>query len=100
MRISELLLLHHTHSDIGYTNPQPVFWELSRQFIDQAIDLCEATSEYPDDSKMRWTCEVTSTVLHWLDHRRRIANQTDAGAGAQPADCIRSDVGPLERDGS
>ena len=67
MPISELLLLHHTHTDIGYTNPQPVFWDLSRRFIDQAIDLCAATAEFPEASRMRWTCEVTSTVLHWLD---------------------------------
>ncbi len=66
--IEEILLLHHTHTDIGYTNPQPVFWELSRRFIDEALDLCEATATYPEAARMRWTCEVTSTLLEWLDH--------------------------------
>jgi alpha-mannosidase len=65
--IRELLLLHHTHTDIGYTHPQPVFWELSRRFIDEAIKLCAATSDRDEPSRVRWTCEVTWPLLHWLE---------------------------------
>ena len=65
--IRELLILHHTHTDIGYTHPQPVIWELHKRYIDEALDLCEQTSDWPDSCRMKWTCEVTSTVLHWLD---------------------------------
>ena len=58
--IKEIMVLHHTHTDIGYTHAQPVYWELSRRFIDEAIDLCEQTADWPDASQMRWTCEVTA----------------------------------------
>lgn len=66
-KIREILLLHHTHTDIGFTHSQPVVWELHKQFIDRALDLCEETAGWPDPSRTRWTCEVTATLLHWLD---------------------------------
>jgi len=67
MPIREILLLHHTHTDIGFTHSQPVVWELHKQFIDRALDLCEETAGWPEPSRTRWTCEVTATLLHWLD---------------------------------
>jgi alpha-mannosidase len=66
MQIREILLLHHTHTDVGYTHPQTAFWELQRRIIDQAIDLCEDTADFPDASAARWTCETTWPVMHWL----------------------------------
>ena len=65
--IREVLLLHHTHTDIGFTHSQPVVWELHKRFIDRALDLCEETAGWPDPSRVRWTCEVTATLLHWLE---------------------------------
>lgn len=63
---TELLILHHTHVDIGYTHPQYVAWSLHDRHIDEAIDLCERTADYPEAARMKWTCEVTSVALHWL----------------------------------
>jgi hypothetical protein len=65
--IKELLVLHHTHTDIGYTHPQPVILELHNRYLDEAIDLCEKTADWPEPCRMKWTCEVTGTFLHWLE---------------------------------
>jgi hypothetical protein len=65
--IKELLLLHHTHNDLGYTHPQPVIWKLHDRHLDEAIDHCERSADWPEACRMKWTCEVTCTFLHWLE---------------------------------
>ena len=64
--IREVLVLHHSHLDVGYTHSQPVVWEMHREFIDQALGLLEQTADWPVDSRPRWTCEVTAPLLRWL----------------------------------
>ncbi|HTN61043.1 MAG TPA: hypothetical protein VL147_05755 [Devosia sp.] len=66
--IKEILFVHHSHTDIGYTHPQPVVMELHRRFIDEALDLAERTAGYPDDARFRWTCEVTGITKDWWEH--------------------------------
>jgi alpha-mannosidase len=66
--IREIYLVHHSHTDIGYTHPQPVVMELHRRFIDQALDHIEHTRDWPEDSRFRWTCEVTGITLDWWHH--------------------------------
>ena len=63
--IKEILFVHHTHTDIGYTHPQPVVFELHRRFIDEALDIAEATADWPDECRFRWTCEVTGITKDW-----------------------------------
>ncbi len=67
MTIKEILVLHHSHVDIGYTHPQRVVWDLHRRYLDEVIDLCEQTAGCPGGSRMKWTCEVTNVALHWLN---------------------------------
>lgn len=67
--LREILVLHHSHLDVGYTHSQPVAWELHREYLGQALDLLDATSDWPDDgSRPKWTCEVNEPVLRWLEH--------------------------------
>ena len=65
--VRELLLLHHTHTDIGYTHSQPALWELQCQFIDKALDLCERTADAPPEERFHWTCECTAPLELWLE---------------------------------
>ncbi|HVU31861.1 MAG TPA: hypothetical protein VHE61_00405 [Opitutaceae bacterium] len=88
--VREVLVLHHSHTDIGYTHPPIVVWELSRRFINEALDLCEATADRPAGSRVCWTCETTGPLLHWLEHAsdrdiarfRRLVKRGQIGAAA------------------
>lgn len=64
----EVLILHHSHVDIGYTHPQSMFWELQKGYLDAALDMLDRTESWPDDlSRPRWTAEVTEPVVRWLE---------------------------------
>lgn len=65
-RVETIYLVHHSHTDIGYTHDQPVVWEMQRRFIDAAIELAEADASREGDDVFRWTVETTSPLLHWL----------------------------------
>jgi alpha-mannosidase len=65
--IEEIYLIHHTHTDVGYTHDQPVLWDLQRRHLDTAIDLAAADSGIDEPHAFRWTVETTAPLLHWLD---------------------------------
>ena len=74
--IAEILVVHHSHMDIGYTHSQPVFWQLQSEFIDQALDWLEETADLPGGARPKWTCEASEPLRRWL-------------AKATPADVAR-----------
>ena len=45
-----IYLVQHTHTDIGYTKPQTEILTEHLRYIDYAIEYCEATENYPEDS--------------------------------------------------
>lgn len=69
MKIKTIYLVHHTHTDIGYTHEQPVVVDLHTQFIDQAVDACERSADFPAGSQLKWTCETTYPLMQWLQSR-------------------------------
>lgn len=64
-----IYLVQHTHTDIGYTRPQSEILPEHLRFIDFALDFCDQTDDYPDDSKFRWTCESAWAVDEYLLRR-------------------------------
>lgn len=61
--------VQHTHTDIGYTRPQTEILAEHLRYIDYALDYCDLTDNYPDDSKFRWTCEAAWAVDEYLKSR-------------------------------
>ncbi len=66
MTIDTIYMIHHTHTDIGFTNDQPIFWEMQYRFIDEALRLIDLYKDNPPDSRFRWTVETTCGISEWL----------------------------------
>jgi alpha-mannosidase len=65
-RIGTLYIVNHSHTDIGFTDYQEVCFRQHAEFIEQALDLIEATAHYPEDARYRWVCEVTGPLERYL----------------------------------
>jgi hypothetical protein len=63
--ITDIYLVPHSHTDVGYTHPQPVVLELHRRFLDEALDLVEETADRTDGSAFRWMVEASGTAIDW-----------------------------------
>jgi hypothetical protein len=57
--IKTLYVVNHSHTDIGFTDYQDLCFRQHAEFIDQALDLIEATQHLPEEARYRWVCEVT-----------------------------------------
>ncbi|MDR0534486.1 MAG: hypothetical protein LBH01_11085 [Verrucomicrobiales bacterium] len=82
--IQTFYLLHHTHTDIGFTHDQPIIWELHRRFLDRAIDFAERDLDCAEPHAFRWTAEALAPVLSWWQHandrqRKRFLRVVQAG---------------------
>jgi len=66
MNLDSIYVIHHTHTDVGFTNDQPIFWEMQYRFIDDALRLIERYAENPPESRFRWTVETTCGLDAWL----------------------------------
>jgi alpha-mannosidase len=65
----KIKLIQHTHTDIGYTRSQTEILAEHLRYIDYALDYCDATDNYPENAKFRWTCEASWPVDEYLKCR-------------------------------
>ena len=73
-----LYLIHHTHTDVGYTELQGRILDRQVDFIRQALRLVEA------DERFRWTCETFWAVEQFLkvaspDEKARFVRAVKSG---------------------
>lgn len=65
--IETIYLVHHSHTDIGYTHDQPIVWDMHTRFIDEALRLAEKHAGSSSDGAFRWTVETTVVLQRWLE---------------------------------
>ncbi|MET7463777.1 hypothetical protein [Nonomuraea sp. NPDC005501] len=73
-----VFVVHHSHLDIGYTDPQGTVLRHHLEYLDAAVRLAGETASWPDDAKFRWTVESSMPALKWL--AARPAEQVEAFA--------------------
>jgi len=64
-------LVHHSHYDIGYTDPQSTVLAAQLDFIDEALDLATLTDDWPEPARFRWSIETNWPLRHWLRTRSK-----------------------------
>ncbi len=67
VRPMSLYLLHHSHSDIGYTHHQSVVEKMHHDFFRQVVELHDETADYPPGSRFKWNVEVCWAVESYLE---------------------------------
>lgn len=65
-KVNKVYLIHHSHTDIGYTHDQPIVWDLHGRFIEEAVRLAGKYSASETDGAFRWTVENTAVLYEWL----------------------------------
>ncbi len=65
----KISFIQHSHTDIGYTRSQTEILAEHLRYIDYALDYCDATDNYPESAKFRWTCEASWPVDEYLKCR-------------------------------
>lgn len=65
MAIRQILLVAHTHHDVGYTNSPRIVDRMHRETVDHVIDLASADAGAGPDA-FRWTFEAARPVLRFL----------------------------------
>ncbi|MCL5998138.1 MAG: hypothetical protein M1546_19110, partial [Chloroflexi bacterium] len=70
-KVETVYLIHHSHTDVGYTHDPPIVWDLHERFIDEAVRLADKYAGSNTDGAFRWTVENTGVLYEWLKHAPR-----------------------------
>lgn len=62
-------LVHHSHLDIGYTDPQPVIQAEQRAYLDSVLEWCRLTDDWPEEARFRWAVESLWNFEQWAELR-------------------------------
>lgn len=67
-KVETIYLIHHSHTDLGYTHDMPIVWDLHGRFIEEGLRLADKYADSNADSAFRWTVENTAVFYEWLKH--------------------------------
>jgi hypothetical protein len=63
----EIDLVHHAHTDIGYSDIQENVIKIHNENIRRALQLIEKTKDYPEESRFKWNIESAWAVENFLE---------------------------------
>ncbi|MDQ3655958.1 MAG: hypothetical protein M3457_12885, partial [Chloroflexota bacterium] len=66
--IREILVVPHTHHDVGYTHTPSACLEAHEAAVGEAMRLAEAARDDDSPTSFRWTFEISRPVLQYLRH--------------------------------
>ncbi|MFZ1693551.1 MAG: hypothetical protein WAT74_10165 [Flavobacteriales bacterium] len=69
----DIHLVHHSHTDIGYSHLQAEVERIQNNNIWKALELIDRTKDYPEDSRFVWNVESLWVVENFLG----IASEAD-----------------------
>lgn len=81
-QIREILMIPHTHHDLGYTHVPEVCMQMHERGLYEIITLCEQGDDSAPDS-FRWTIEITRSLIdffryatpEWIDRLRALVQR-------------------------
>jgi len=65
MKVKRIDIIHHSHTDLGYTDHPEVVKELHKKYIDIALDAIAATAGNKPGERFCWTIEVLHPIRQW-----------------------------------
>jgi len=79
-----IYLLHHSHNDIGYTHVQDEVERMQWENLEKALELGDATKDFPAGSQLKYCTEVMWAVESWYEKagpEQKLALQEAVKAG-------------------
>ena len=58
-KVDTIYLIHHSHTDLGYTHDTPIVWDLHHRFLDEGVRLASKYADKNTEGAFRWTVENT-----------------------------------------
>lgn len=65
--IKEIHIIHHSHTDFGYTDLPSTTRKQHVGYIGEAVNIALKTGSFPGPARFRWTCEVLLPVADFLE---------------------------------
>jgi Glycosyl hydrolases family 38 N-terminal domain len=62
-------LVHHSHLDIGYTDPQGRVLAEHLSYLDSTLNLVRETDDWPENARFRWSVESLWSFQQWSANR-------------------------------
>ncbi len=65
MAVKTIAIVHHTHTDFGYTDHSERTKKQQVKYVDLAVEYVLKSSHYPEGARFAWTLEVGYAVRQW-----------------------------------